>query len=325
MSRRALITGVTGQDGSYLAEYLLSLGYKVFGIVRRSATPDLWRLADCIDRITLIEADLNDQGSLIRAVEEAYPTEVYNLAAMSYVPASWQEPVATVEVTGLGCVRMLEALRITKSKARFYQAGSSEQFGNATEEPQSEMTPFRPRSPYGFAKVLAHHATVNYRESYGMFACVGILFNHESPRRGVEFVTRKITRAAARISKGLQDKLELGNLGAMRDWGSAPEYVQAMWLMLQQDAPDDFVIATGKSHEVETFADMAFGTLGMDYKDYVVSSDDNRRPAELYSLRGDPGKANRLLNWYARTQLPGLVGQMVDADLKRIDDAKGAQ
>jgi len=325
MSKRAPITGATGPDGSYLAEYLLGLGYKVFGIVRRSATPDLWRLDGCIDRITLIEADLNDQGSLIRAVEEAYPTEVYNLAAMSYVPASWQEPVATVEVTGLGCVRMLEALRVIKSKARFYQAGSSEQFGNATEEPQSETTPFRPRSPYGFAKVLAHHATVNYRESYGMFACVGILFNHESPRRGTEFVTRKITRAAARISRGLQDELEVGNLGARRDWGSAPEYVEAMHLMLQRDKPEDFVIATGQSHSVGDFANFAFTSLGMDYRQYVRSTEENKRPAELYSLRGDPTKASGTLGWYAGVQVPELVARMVDADLKRIDDAKGAQ
>jgi len=317
MNRRALITGVTGQDGSYLAELLLGKGYDVFGIVRRSATPNHWRIANFADRLTLIEADLNDQGSLIRALEEATPDEVYNLAAMSYVPASWQEPVATVEVTGLGAVRMLEAIRIVDRTIRFYQAGSSEQFGNAAEEPQSETTPFRPRSPYGFAKVLAHHATVNYRESYGIFACVGILFNHESPRRGEEFVTRKITRAAARIKAGKQKTIRLGNLSASRDWGFAGDYVQAMWLMLQQEQPTDYVIATGESHTVREFADAAFNRLGLDFMAYLETDEKIERPAEVFCLRGHAGRAMDGLGWRPKIRMRRLVEIMVLADAER--------
>ena len=312
--KRALITGVTGQDGSYLAELLLERGYQVFGLVRRTSSPGLARLEGIIDRLKLIPGDLGDQSSLMRAVAEARPQEVYNLAAQSFVPTSWSEPVATAQVTALGATRLLEALRTVAPEARFYQASTSEMFG-ASSPPQSEATPFHPRSPYGVAKVYAHCATVNYRESYGLFATSGILFNHESPRRGLEFVTRKITRCAARIAVGLESELTLGNLAARRDWGFAGDYVHAMWLMLQADEPRDFVVATGETHSVREFCEAAFGILDMDWSEYVRVDADLLRPAEVDYLVGDATQAREGLGWTPKVGFGELVERMVEADL----------
>jgi GDPmannose 4,6-dehydratase len=316
--RRALITGVTGQDGSHLADLLLEKGYDVHGMVRRSSTEAFERLAHIRDRITLHTGDLLDQrslGDVMRAVE---PHEIYNLAAMSFVAASWNQPVLTAEFAGLGATRMLEAMREAAPHARFYQASSSEMFGKVRQVPQNESTPFYPRSPYGVAKVYGHFITVNYRESYGLFACSGILFNHESPRRGLEFVTRKVTNAAAAISLGLQDRLLLGNLDAERDWGYAKDYVEAMWLMLQQDEPEDFVIATGETHTVRELVERAFARVGLDPADHVGTDPQHYRPAEVDQLRGDYSKARERLGWEPQTSFEELVDLMVDADLEQL-------
>ncbi len=317
---RALITGITGQDGSYLAEWLLEKGYEVHGVVRRSSTENFDRIAHLTGRIQLHQADLLDQLSLIDVLKRVQPLEVYNLAAMSFVPTSWQQPVLTGEFTAIGVTRMLEAIRLLDPKGiRFYQASSSEMFGKVQETPQKESTPFYPRSPYGVAKVYGHYLTVNYRESYGMFACSGILFNHESPRRGLEFVTRKITNAAARIKRGLAKELRLGNLDARRDWGFAGDYVQAMWLMLQQKEPDDYVIATGETHTVREAVETAFAHVGLDWKKYVVLDPALVRPAEVDLLIGDASKAERLLGWRPRVGFQELIRSMVDADLKILE------
>ncbi len=316
--RRALITGVTGQDGSYLAEFLLGKDYEVFGMVRRSSTESYERIGHLVDRITLVQADLLDPASLTSALEDARPTEVYNLAAQSFVPTSWRQPVLTAEFTGVGVTRMLEALRRVDPGIRFYQASSSEMFGKVREVPQTELTPFYPRSPYGVAKAYGHFITVNYRESYGLFAVSGILFNHESPRRGLEFVTRKISDGVARIKLGLADELRLGNLDAKRDWGFAGDYVRAMWLMLQQDEADDFVIATGKPHSVQEFVDAAFGHVGLDPATYVELDPQFLRPAEVDHLVGDASKAQAQLGWEPEVSFDGLVQMMVDADLERL-------
>lgn len=313
--RRALITGITGQDGSYLAELLLDKGYEVFGVVRRSSTERFDRIEEIRERVTLIHADLLDQSSLTRAFEKAQPHEVYNLAAQSFVPTSWDEPVLTTQFTALGVTRMLEALRQVKPDARFYQASSSEMFGKVLETPQSENTPFYPRSPYGVAKVYGHFITVNYRESYDLFACSGILFNHESPRRGTEFVTRKITRRAAEIKLGLAKDLVLGNLEARRDWGHAEDYVRAMWMMLQQDTPDDYVIATGETHTVGECCRVAFAHVGLNMEDYVRTDPKWMRPAEVDLLIGDATKAKEQLGWVPEVTFEGLIQGMVDADL----------
>lgn len=315
---RALITGVTGQDGSYLAEFLLSKGYEVYGIVRRSSTLNFERISHIQDRIHLISADLMDQNSLISAVQESNPDEVYNLAAQSFVPTSWRQPVFTGEATALGVTRILEAIRLVKPSAKFYQASSSEMFGKAQEVPQRETTPFHPRSPYGVAKVYGHWIAVNYRESYGMFICSGILFNHESPRRGLEFVTRKITDGVARIKLGLNHELRLGNLDARRDWGFAGDYVRAMWLMLQQQEPDDYVIATGVTHSVRDFVEAAFDYVGLDYKKYVVIDPRFVRPAEVDLLQGDASKAREKLGWKPEVSFEDLIAMMVEADLERL-------
>jgi len=316
--KRALITGITGQDGSYLAEFLLDKGYDVHGVVRRASTETFDRLAHFRDRVTLHQADLLDQLSLIETIREARPDEVYNLAAMSFVPTSWKQPVLTSEFTATGVTRMLEAIRLLDPKGiRFYQASSSEMFGKVQEVPQREATPFYPRSPYGVAKVYGHFITVNYRESYGLFACSGILFNHESPRRGLEFVTRKVTDAVARIKLGRAAELRLGNLDAKRDWGFAGDYVRAMWLMLQQDRPDDYVIATGETHSVQELVEAAFGHVGLDWRKYVVQDPALIRPAEVDLLVGDAGKARRELGWEPAVDFHGLVRMMVDADLAR--------
>ncbi|MAF26358.1 MAG: GDP-mannose 4,6-dehydratase [Gemmatimonadota bacterium] len=311
---RALITGITGQDGSYLAEFLLEKGYEVAGVVRRSSTEKMDRIDGIRDRIEVIQADLLDQTSLIDALDGFRPAEVYNLAAQSFVPTSWQQPVLTGEFTAMGVTRMLEAVRKVDPSIRFYQASSSEMFGKVRETPQTEDTPFYPRSPYGVAKVYGHWITVNYRESYGLHASSGILFNHESPRRGTEFVTRKITRAVARIHAGLQDKLSLGNLDAKRDWGYAGDYVRAMWGMLQLDEPEDFVIASGETHSVREFASAAFAHVGLDYEDFVVVDPSLVRPAEVALLIGDPAKAEKALGWKPEVTFPELIGMMVDAD-----------
>jgi len=318
MTKRALITGITGQDGSYLAEFLLSKGYEVHGMVRRASTEGFERIQHIRDQLHLHQADLLDQLSLVRLVAEVRPHEVYNLAAMSFVPTSWQQPLLTGEFTALGVTRMLEAIRHVDPTIRFYQASSSEMFGAVREEPQNENTPFYPRSPYGVAKVYGHWITVNYRESFGVFACCGILFNHESPRRGKEFVTRKVTDAVARIKLGVQDKLYLGNLDAMRDWGFAGDYVEAMWLMLQQPKPDDYVIATGEKHSVRELVELAFDYAGLDWKRYVEIDPKLIRPAEVYTLRGDASKARRVLQWSPKVSFPELVKMMVDADLERV-------
>ena len=321
--RRALITGITGQDGSYLAELLLEKGYEVWGVVRRSSTERFDRIEGIRDAVHLLHADLLDQSSLNRALAEARPDEVYNLAAQSFVPTSWSEPVLTAQFTALGVTRILEALRQSAPDARFYQASSSEMFGKVRESPQTEQTPFYPRSPYGVAKVYGHWITVNYRESYDLFACSGILFNHESPRRGIEFVTRKITHAAAAISLGLQDVLELGNLDARRDWGYAGDYVRAMWLMLQATQPDDYVIATGETHTVRECCEVAFGTLGLDWQQYVRTSDALLRPAEVEFLMGDASKARRELGWRPEVDFGELIRRMVTADRDALSARTG--
>jgi GDPmannose 4,6-dehydratase len=315
--KRALITGVTGQDGSYLAELLLEKGYKVFGMVRRASTETYERISHIKDRIELVQADLLDQLSIIKLMEHTQPAEVYNLAAMSFVPTSWNQPVLTGQFTAIGVTRMLEAIRLICPKARFYQASSSEMFGMVREVPQTEKTPFHPRSPYGVAKVYGHHITVNYRESYNLFAISGILFNHESPRRGKEFVTRKISDGVARIKLGIDKELRMGNLEARRDWGFAGDYVKAMWLMLQQDKPDDYVIATGKEHSVKEFLELAFSHVGMNWQDYVVTDPEFLRPAEVDHLLGDASKAERQLGWKPAVDFEGLVRMMVDADIER--------
>jgi GDPmannose 4,6-dehydratase len=318
MSPRALITGITGQDGSYLAELLLAKGYEVFGVVRRASTENVERIAHLTDRVTLVQADLLDQGSLVGALEESRPTEVYNLAAQSFVPASWNQPVLTAEFTAVGVTRLLEAIRKVDPGIRFYQASSSEMFGKVREVPQNEQTPFYPRSPYGVAKVYGHFITVNYRESYGLFAVSGILFNHESARRGLEFVTRKVTDGVARIKLGLADSLTLGNLDAKRDWGFAGDYVEAMWLMLQQEQAEDFVIATGVEHSVQDCVDVAFAHAGLDPDEYVRVDPRFLRPAEVDHLVGDASKAKEQLGWEPRTSFRELVEMMVDADLERL-------
>ncbi len=318
MTRKALITGITGQDGAYLAKLLLNKGYEVHGMVRRASTESFERIARLRDRLTLHQADLLDQLSLITLVREVRPQEVYNLAAQSFVPTSWLQPLLTSEFTALGVTRLLEAVRLVDPKIRFYQASSSEMFGKVRQEPQNEQTPFWPRSPYGVAKVYGHWITVNYRESYSIFACSGIMFNHESPLRGKEFVTRKVTDAVARIKLGVQDKLKLGNLDAMRDWGFAGDYVQAMWMMLQQQQPDDYVVATGQKHSVRDLVKLAFGRADLDWHDYVQSDPKLLRPAEINTLRGDASKARKVLGWEPTVTFPELVRMMVDADLERV-------
>lgn len=315
----ALITGITGQDGSYLAEFLLSKGYNVVGMVRRSSTITFDRIEHIQDDITIVQGDLHDQSSLVYLVEEHKPDEVYNLAAQSFVPTSWNQPVLTGEVTGLGVTRMLDAIRQVSPKTRFYQASSSEMFGKVREVPQKESTPFYPRSPYGVAKVYGHWITVNYRESYDLFAVSGILFNHESPRRGLEFVTRKITHGVARIKAGIDKELRLGNLDSRRDWGFAGDYVKAMWLMLQQDKPDDYVVGTGETHAVRELCELAFGCADLDYNDYVVQDERFYRPAEVDLLVSDPGKAREKLGWQIEVDFKSLVEMMVQADLEIVE------
>ena len=316
--KRALITGITGQDGSYLAELLLAKGYDVFGMVRRSSTVTFERIAHIQDRLTLVPGDLGDQGSMIAVLDEHRPAEVYNLAAQSFVQTSFGQPVLTGEVTGLGVTRLLEAVRVVDPSIRFYQASSSEMFGRVVEVPQTERTPFYPRSPYGVAKLYGHWITVNYRESYDLFATSGMLFNHESPRRGLEFVTRKISNAVARIAAGLDREVRLGNLDARRDWGFAGDYVDAMWRMLQLDEPDDFVVATGETHSVREFCEVAFGHVGLDWQDHVVVDERFYRPAEVDLLIGDPAKAADRLGWTPTTSFADLVRMMVDADVAAV-------
>jgi GDPmannose 4,6-dehydratase len=318
MARRALITGITGQDGSYLAEFLLAKGYEVHGVVRRSSTETFDRIAHIKHRIRLHQADLLDQLSLIDALREARPREIYNLGSQSFVPTSWVQPVLTGEFTALGVTRVLEAIRLVDTSIRFYQASSSEMFGKVQEVPQTEKTPFYPRSPYGVAKVYGHFLTVNYRESYGIFACSGILFNHESPRRGKEFVTRKVTDAVARIKLGLQQTLSLGNLDAKRDWGYAGDYVEAMWLMLNHKTPDDYVVAMGRQHSVRELCEVAFRHAGLDWKKHVVVDPALLRPAEVEHLLGDASKARRKLGWRPRVSFEEMIRMMVDADLARV-------
>jgi GDPmannose 4,6-dehydratase len=315
MTKRALITGITGQDGSYLAELLLDQGYEVIGMVRRSSTVTFERIAHLQDRVFTVHGDLLDQASLIDVLRTYRPMEVYNLAAQSFVQTSFGQPVLTGDVTGLGVTRLLDAVRIADPDIRFYQASSSEMFGKVVEVPQTENTPFYPRSPYGVAKVYGHWITVNYRESYDLFACSGILFNHESPRRGLEFVTRKISNAVAKIKLGQADELRLGNLDAKRDWGFAGDYVRAMWLMLQQDAPDDYVVSTGRTHSVREFCEVAFGHVGLDYEDHVVIDEAFFRPAEVDLLVGDAAKAHSQLGWEPEVSFEDLVVMMVDADM----------
>ncbi len=321
MAKRALITGITGQDGSYLAEFLLAQGYEVHGVVRRSSTEGGERISHIVDRVHLHQADLLDQSSLASAIAESEPTEIYNLAAQSFVPTSWKQPVLTAEFTGIAVTRLLEAMRSVKSDARIYQASSSEMYGRVLEVPQSEVTPFYPRSPYGVAKVYGHYITVNYRESYDMFAVSGILFNHESPRRGLEFVTRKISNGVARIKLGLDTELHLGNRDAQRDWGFAGDYVQAMWMMLQQDEPDDYVIATGETHSVQEFVEIAFGHAGLNWEEHVKLDPKFIRPAEVDLLIGDPSKAKARLGWEPSVDFRGLVVMMVDADIAALTAA----
>jgi GDPmannose 4,6-dehydratase len=321
--KRALVTGVTGQDGSYLAEFLLSQGYEVLGMVRRSSTVNFDRIRHFQDEISVVQGDLLDQMSLLDILREYRPREVYNLAAQSFVPTSWKQPVLTGEFTALGVTRMLDAIRIVDPEIRFYQASSSEMFGKVREVPQNENTPFYPRSPYGVAKVYGHWITVNYRESYDLFACSGILFNHESPRRGLEFVTHKVTHGAARIKLGLSSDLRLGNLEARRDWGYAGDYVQAMWLMLQQEEPDDYVVATGKTHSVQELCEVAFGYLGLDWREYVVSDPQFFRPAEVDLLVGDSSKARLNLSWEPSLSFEALIRLMVDADMEALQASGG--
>ena len=317
-NKSALITGITGQDGSYLAEFLLEQGYEVHGVVRRSSTEGGERIDHIVNRVHLHQADLLDQSSLAQAIDDSQPTEIYNLAAQSFVPTSWKQPVLTAEFTGVAVTRVLEAMRSVKSDARIYQASSSEMYGRVLEVPQSETTPFYPRSPYGVAKVYGHYITVNYRESYDMFAVSGILFNHESPRRGLEFVTRKISNGVARIKLGLDTELRLGNRDAQRDWGFAGDYVQAMWKMLQQDEPDDYVIATGETHTVQEFVEIAFAHAGLDWQEYVKVDPAFIRPAEVDLLIGDPAKAKAKLGWEPSVDFRGLVEMMVDSDLNAL-------
>ena len=321
---KALITGITGQDGSYLAEFLLAQGYDVIGMVRRTSTINFHRIAHIQDQLELVPGDLLDQVSMIHILEEYRPEEIYNLAAQSFVQTSWNQPVFTGEVTALGVTRMLDAIRTVDSKIRFYQASSSEMFGKVVETPQRESTPFYPRSPYGVAKVYGHWITINYRESYDLHATSGILFNHESPRRGMEFVTRKITHHVAKIKLGLTNELRLGNLDSRRDWGFAGDYVKAMWLMLQRDQPDDFVVATGETHSVEEFLTQAFGSVDLDWRDYVVQDPRFMRPAEVDLLVGDPSKAGQELGWEPTVTFSGLVKMMVEADLKLLENGKTA-
>lgn len=317
-NKSAVITGITGQDGSYLAEFLLSQGYQVHGIVRRSSTENFSRIEHLREQVELHQADLLDQSSLARVLEQAKPDEVYNLGAMSFVPTSWTQPVLTAEFTAVGVTRLLDALRSVCPKARFYQASSSEMFGKVRAVPQSEETPFHPRSPYGVAKVYGHFITVNYRESYGLYACSGLLFNHESPRRGLEFVTRKITHGVARIKHGFDTELRLGNLQAKRDWGFAGDYVRAMWMMLQQDEADDYVIGTGETHSVEEFVTLAFDRVGLNWRDHVVIDPAFYRPAEVDLLLSDPSKAHRTLGWRPHCSFEQLVNMMVDADVEAL-------
>lgn len=316
-----MITGITGQDGSYLSGFLLEKGYEVYGMVRRASVERFERIEHIKDKINLIQGDLTDQSSLDEAVKTIQPDEVYNLAAQSFVPTSWNQPTLTGEITGMGATRLLEALRKLKPDARFYQASSSEMFGKVREVPQTELTPFHPRSPYGVAKVYAHFITVNYRESYDMFACSGILFNHESPRRGLEFVTRKITHGAARIKLGLANEIRLGNLEAKRDWGFAGDYVEAMWLMLQQDQPEDYVIASGEAHSVREFVETAFECAGLDWKRFVVIDPKFVRPAEVDLLIGDPRKARDKLGWSPKVKFRDLVRTMVEEDIKTLKNS----
>jgi GDPmannose 4,6-dehydratase len=318
MKKRALITGITGQDGSYLAEFLLDRGYQVFGVVRRSSIANSERVDHLSDRISFIQADLLDQSSLMSALREARPQEVYNLAAQSFVPTSWHQPVLTGEFTALGVTRMLEAVRAVDPNIRFYQASSSEMFGNPIECPQRETTPFHPRSPYGVAKVYGHYLTVNYRESYGLFACSGILFNHESPRRGIEFVTRKVSQGVAKIKLGLTRELRLGNLAAKRDWGFAGDYVKAMWLMLNQDEPDDYVVATGTAHSVENLVRTASSVAGLNWQEFLKIDEALFRPAEVDHLLGDSTKAQQKLGWETHVSFEELVAMMVDQDIYRL-------
>jgi GDPmannose 4,6-dehydratase len=323
MAKTAFITGITGQDGSYLAELLLSKGYIVYGLVRRLSTPNIKNIERILDKITILDGDMADQSSLISALSIAQPDEIYNLAAQSFVQTSFKQPVFTTDVNGLGVVRLLEAMRITCPDAKFYQASTSELFGNAIESPQNENTPFRPRSPYGFSKLLGYWATVNYRESYGLHASNGILFNHESPRRGLEFVTRKITDGVAKIKFGLAKELLLGNLEARRDWGYAPEYVEAQWLMLQQKEPDDYIIATGETHSVREFVELAFEYASLDnWEKYVRIDKKYVRPTEIHVLCGDCSKARKKLGWEPGTKFKDLVKIMVEADTKRYEEAK---
>jgi GDPmannose 4,6-dehydratase len=321
--KKALITGVTGQDGSYLADLLLEKGYDVYGMVRRSSTENFERINHITDKIELVQADLLDELSLIKMLEAVQPDEIYNLAAMSFVPTSWSQPVLTGEFTAIGVTRLLEAVRVACPKAKFYQASSSEMYGKVLEVPQTEKTPFYPRSPYAVSKVYGHYITVNYRESYDLFAVSGILFNHESPRRGKEFVTRKITDYVARIKLGFETKLPLGNIDSERDWGFAGDYVRAMWLMLQQDQPDDFVVATGRTHSVKRFLEIAFTAVGLNWQDYVVQDPRFMRPAEVDLLIGDATKAKQVLGWTPEVDFEGLVHMMVEADMKRWTAVKG--
>jgi len=318
MTKRALVTGITGQDGSYLAEFLLEKGYEVIGMVRRTSTVNFERIDHIQDRVTLVPGDLLDQTSMIDIMKEYKPDEIYNLAAQSFVPTSWKQPVFTGDCTAMGVTRVLEAMRNAVPEARFYQASSSEMFGKVHEVPQRETTPFYPRSPYGVAKVYGHWITVNYRESYDLYACSGILFNHESPRRGLEFVTRKVSHGVARIKLGLAGELRLGNLEARRDWGFAGDYVQAMWLMLQQDSPDDYVVGTGETHSVRELCQVAFDHVGLDWEKHVVADRQFYRPAEVDLLVSDPSKARQNLGWEPQVSFEGLVHMMVDADLKLL-------
>jgi GDPmannose 4,6-dehydratase len=322
MNKRALITGITGQDGSYLAELLLEKGYDVFGMVRRSSAPNLWRIEHLLDRVRLKPADLLDQLSIIRLIDEVRPHEFYNLAAMSFVPASWDQPMLTGEYNSQGVTRVLDAIRQVDPTIRFYQASSSEMFGKVREVPQTEKTPFYPRSPYGVSKVFAHYITVNYRESYNLFAISGMLFNHESPRRGLEFVTRKVTDLVARIKLGLTDTLPIGNLDAHRDWGFAGDYVRAMWLMMQQDQPDDYVIATGISHSVRELVEIAFEHAGLEWQKYVRTDPALLRPAEVDHLLGDSSKARAVLKWMPTVNFKQLIEMMVDADIERLSTSR---
>ena len=321
--KRALVTGITGQDGSYLAEFLLDKNYEVFGLIRRSSTVNFERIQHIQERIHVLSGDLLDQNSLMFALKTARPHEVYNLGAQSFVPASWEQPLLTGEITALGVTRLLEAIRATDSSARFYQASTSELFGKVRETPQSESTPFYPRSPYGVSKLYAHWITVNYRESYDMFCCAGILFNHESPRRGLEFVSRKISHGVARIKLGLAKELKLGNLDSRRDWGFAGDYVKAMWLMLQQDSPEDLVIATGVDRTIREFCELAFGYVGLDWRQCVTIDKDLFRPAEVEVLRGDASRAERVLGWEPEISFEELVHLMVDRDLDLVGGQSG--